>query len=99
MNLFGFVRDKAAELIQTAKEQVGAVAGIELPTEPLADRAESTAADAAQSLTQTGQDLTTAAEGAINDGADKLTGTEAPPPGDSQAPLDHRRTPSTYVAR
>ncbi|MCW2642118.1 MAG: hypothetical protein JWP76_4424 [Dactylosporangium sp.] len=75
MGLFDMFKDKAAELIQTAKEQVGEVTGIDLqtPVDELIDSANTT-------VTQAGQDLADNAGSAAEVGqnlADTAAGSAA----------------------
>jgi hypothetical protein len=63
-------KDKAAELIQGAKDQVSEVTGIDLQPEALTDQIDQVTG----SVTEAGQDLADTAKGAVNDVADPPAG-------------------------
>jgi hypothetical protein len=84
MGLFDMFKDKATELLQSAKDQVSELTGVELPVDGLIDQASQTAGivtDAGQNLADTatgavgqaGQDLAGTAKGAVTDATDGLT--------------------------
>jgi uncharacterized protein YjbJ (UPF0337 family) len=84
MGLFDMFKDKAAELIQSAKEQVGEVTGIDVqaPIDELIGTAPATVTQTGQDLTdnaagnvaEVSQNLTDTVDKTINDGKDRLTG-------------------------
>jgi hypothetical protein len=84
MGLLDMFKDKAAELIQGAKEQVSEVIGIDGVTDQI-DQIEGSATEAGQNLADTGQNLADTgqnladtgqniADTAVNDVTDRLTG-------------------------
>lgn len=75
MGLFDALKEKAGELLQGGKDQLGEAVGIEPPAvDGVADQA----TQAAEGVTQTGQDAAegaqSAAEGAATDALGKLAG-------------------------
>jgi hypothetical protein len=81
MSLFDMFKDKATELLQGAKDQVGELTGVELPVDGVIDQAGQTAGnvtDAGQNIADTATGAVTeagqSATGAVTDATDKLTG-------------------------
>jgi hypothetical protein len=70
MGLFDIFKDKAAELIQGAKEQVSDLTGVDLPADGVTDQVDQVTG----SVAEAGQNLADTAEGAVSDAIDPLTG-------------------------
>jgi hypothetical protein len=70
MGLFDSFKEKAAELIQGAKEQVSEVTGIDVQPDAVGDQIDQVASD----VTETGQNAADTATDAVKDVTDPLTG-------------------------
>jgi hypothetical protein len=70
MGLFDTLKEKAAELIHGAKDQVSEVTGLDLQPDAVGDRID----EIAGSVTEAGQNVADTAEGTVKDVTDPLTG-------------------------